>query len=540
MIVSVAQKAKSEAKAEVKPDLDKHNLDEHNLDEHNLDKRSTSKLAPSKLAPGKLATSKLAPLKFITCGSVDDGKSTLIGRLLWDTKAVKSDQVQKLRKDSGVENNGLDLPEFALLLDGLQAEREQGITIDVAYRYFSTPKRTFIVADTPGHEQYTRNMATGASSADLAVILVDARVGILEQTRRHTMIAAMMGIKQYILAVNKFDLVGYDRNIFEKISAEFAEFALSLGLANIISIPLCALKGENLVERPAKQMAWYEGQTLLETLEMATVRSAQTVGFRMSVQRVCRPNEGFRGYQGTVAGGAVKPGDSLMVLPSAIVVNVTEIVTFDLVRNAAVAGDAITLVLDRNVDIARGDMIVSIEAKPMTGRYFDAKIIALSTSGIEPNKRYWLKSASRRQRVIVEPYSEIDLKNGGWSETERLKLNAIGKVRLKFEEDAIFDSYASNRDTGSFILIDPNDNNTVAGGMIVDLVSTAANELHFGDENEQKNNNIHDKGDEEDLVLFALPEKEAKKLRESAEFSLFKDKVLQTSISKKKFLRLLE
>src|SRR5690606_33246624 len=286
---------------------------------------------------------------------------------------------------------------------------EQGITIDVAYRYFATERRSFIVADTPGHEQYTRNMATGASTADLAILLADARAGLLEQTRRHATIAALMGIRQFVLAVNKIDLVDYDKAVFDRISHEFRELALSLGVRQITAIPMSALKGENVVYPAGSVMPWYDGPTLIETLELATVRSTQTGGFRLPIQRVSRPGESFRGYQGTVAGGSVKPGDSVAILPSGMVANVTKIVTFDLVRNAAVAGDAVTLVLDRQVDVSRGDMIVAIDSQPMTGRGFDAQLVALQPEGIEPGKRYWLKSGSRRQRVTVEPVSQLDL-----------------------------------------------------------------------------------------------------------------------------------
>jgi len=419
------------------------------------------------------------PLRLITSGSVDDGKSTLIGRLLWDTKAVKEDQEAALRRDSGKQND-LGLPDFALLLDGLQAEREQGITIDVAYRYFATERRAFIVADTPGHEQYTRNMATGASTADLAVLLVDARTGLLEQTRRHATIATLMGIKQFILAVNKIDLIGYDRARFDEIAHEFKELALSLGVRQVTAIPVSALKGENIVYDGRTAMPWYEGPTIAEALEKAPVRSNQTVGFRMSVQRVSRPGESFRGYQGTVSGGAVKPGDSILVLPSGMVANVSKIVTFDLVRNAAVAGDAVTLVLDRQVDIARGDLIVSIDSQPMQGVAFDAQLVALQPEGIEPAKRYWLKSGSRRQRVIIEPAQQLDLKTGKWNPTETLPMNGIGKVHLAFEEQAVFDTYEQNRSTGAFILIDPDTNNTVAGGMIT-AKRSAVSSIHADD-----------------------------------------------------------
>jgi sulfate adenylyltransferase subunit 1 len=448
------------------------------------------------------------PLRLITCGSVDDGKSTLIGRLLWDTKAVKEDQAAALSRDSGKQND-LGLPDFALLLDGLQAEREQGITIDVAYRYFATDRRSFIVADTPGHEQYTRNMATGASTADLAILLVDARAGLLEQTRRHATIASLMGIKQFVLAVNKIDLVAYDRAIFDKISHDFKELALSLGVRQVTAIPMSALKGENVVYDGRAAMPWYEGQTLVETLELATTRSAQAGGFRLPVQRVSRPGESFRGYQGTVAGGSVKPGDSVTILPSGMVANVKQIVTFDLVRNAAVAGDAITLVLDRQVDVSRGDMIVSMDGQPMTGLNFDAQLVALQPGGIEPSKRYWLKSGSRRQRVTITPVSQLELSSGKWKpHHETLSMNAIGKVHLTFDEVAVFDAYEQNRATGAFIIIDPDTNNTVAGGMLT------ARRSDLG--------GIHREGQR---VLLSLPADLADELMASEAFAARRDEV---------------
>ncbi|MBW3098598.1 sulfate adenylyltransferase subunit CysN [Pseudohoeflea coraliihabitans] len=421
---------------------------------------------PSIETASELAGKDSRPLRFITCGSVDDGKSTLIGRLLWDTKAVKEDQAAALSRDSTGKQNDLGLPDFALLLDGLQAEREQGITIDVAYRYFSTERRAFIVADTPGHVQYTRNMATGASTADLAVLLVDARTGLLEQTRRHATIAALMGIRQFVLAVNKIDLTDYDEAGYLQISRAFRELALTLGVKNVISIPVSALKGENIVLPGTAAMPWYEGPTLVEVLERATQRAGQSTGFRMSVQRVSRPGEGFRGYQGTVSGGSIKPGDSVVILPSGVEANVKQIVTFDLIRNAAVSGDAITLVLDRPVDIARGDMIVAIDQRPQTGTAFSSRLVALSADGIEPGKRYWLKAGSRRQRVQVTPTAALDLQSGQWQPATGLALNAIGSAQLDFDEPAIFDAYDTNRQTGAFILIDPETRNTVAGGMI--------------------------------------------------------------------------
>ncbi len=440
-------------------------------------------LANSQADRQPLASRDTRPLRLITCGSVDDGKSTLIGRLLWDTKAVKEDQAATLRRDSNKQND-LGLPDFALLLDGLQAEREQGITIDVAYRYFATDKRSFIVADTPGHEQYTRNMATGASTADLAILLVDARVGILEQTRRHATIATLMGIRQFVLAINKIDLTDYDKSRFDAISHEFKEIALSLGIKQVTAIPVSALKGENVVLDAKETMPWYDGPTLVEALELASVRMAQTVGFRLPVQRVSRPGESFRGYQGSVAGGAIKPGDPVVILPSGMVANVAKIVTFDLVRNAAVSGDAITLVLDRQVDVARGDMIVSMDSRPMTGLAFDAQLVALQPDGLQAGKRYWLKSGSRRQRVMIEPLSLLDLKDGHWKPVEPtgcFVMNAIGRVHLAFDEVAIFDPYEQNRVTGAFILIDPDTNNTVAGGMITGKTSSLGS-IHADDQ----------------------------------------------------------
>lgn len=421
-------------------------------------------------------------LRLITCGSVDDGKSTLIGRLLWDTKSVSSDHADALQESSVKAEDGLYLPEFAMLLDGLQAEREQGITIDVAYRYFSTEKRSFIVADTPGHEQYTRNMATGCSTADLAILLVDARVGLLEQTRRHATIAALMGISQFVLVVNKIDLIDYSQDAFTKIVNDFTQFGLSIGITDVISIPVSALRGDNVARDGKKVMPWYDGPTLLQAMELATTRSAQTVGFRLPVQRVSRPDESFRGYQGTIAGGSVKPGDSIMVQPSGVKANVTKIVTFDLVRNAGVVGDAVTLVLDRPVDISRGDMITSIESTIKTGQKFEAKIIALSSEGITSGKRYWLKSSSRRQYVTVQTQQALDLQDNQWNDAEALDMNTIGTVKLVFDEPAMFDTYHTNRDTGSFILIDTDTNKTVAGGMISesssDVTSVVDNEPH--------------------------------------------------------------
>lgn len=413
---------------------------------------------------------KALPLRFITCGNVDDGKSTLIGRLLWDTKMVMSDHVAGLYKGNSQrnsnDNDGLNLPDFSLLLDGLQAEREQGITIDVAYRYFSTADRSYIVADTPGHEQYTGNMATGASTADLAIILVDARTGLQDQTRRHAMIVALMGIRQVVLVVNKMDLVGYDRITYQTISDEFHIFARDLPLDTISVIPTSAPQGENVTVPATAAMPWYTGITLLDALESADARREGNAGFRLSVQRVSRPDESFRGYQGTVSGGSISVGEAVTIAPSGEQAKVTKILTFDGEQLHAAPGDAITVALDRNIDIARGDMITAHENTVAAVRQVDAKLVVLTAQSLDPAKRYWLKAGSRRQRVRIKPHSVLNLSDQTWSPANRLHQNAIATAALQFEEDAIFDLYADNRSTGSFILIDPDTLNTVAGGMV--------------------------------------------------------------------------
>ncbi len=412
-------------------------------------------------------------LRFLVCGSVDDGKSTLIGRLLWDTKSVAEDHRAALIA-KGSKQNDLSLPDFGLLLDGLKAEQEQGITIDVAYRYFQTPRRAFIVADTPGHEQYTRNMATGASTADLAVLLVDARAGLLEQTRRHAAIVHLMGIRQVVLAVNKIDLVGYDRAVFDDIELEFRAYAARLGEMAITAIPLSALKGENIVASARENLGWYSGPTLIEALETAPTAQLSSLSFRMPIQRVSRPGESFRGYQGTVAAGAIAVGDRVTVAPSGQTVSVARIVTFDGDVERAEAGAAITVVFDRKVDAARGDVLTAADATPLTGRDFTATLVTLQTDGLKDGARLWLKAAGRMKRVRVSIDEAYDLGAGRWTKSTTLPVNAIGRVRLHFAEDAIFDRFSDCRDTGAFILISPKTNNTVAGGMIADLAETVS------------------------------------------------------------------
>jgi sulfate adenylyltransferase subunit 1 len=429
---------------------------------------ATANVTELPLADSAPASRGARPLRFITCGNVDDGKSTLIGRLLWDTKMVMSDHVAGLYRGGTNDNDGLNLPDFSLLLDGLQAEREQGITIDVAYRYFSTANRSYIVADTPGHQQYTGNMATGASTADLAIILVDARAGLQEQTRRHTMIVSLMGIRQVVLVVNKMDLVDYDRHAFQAIADAFDAFTKDLPLDQVTVIPTSAPQGENVTVPGSVHMPWYNGPTLLDALESADVRDDSAVGFRLSVQRVSRPDESFRGYQGTVSGGGLTVGDPVTVLPRGLSARVDRIVTFHGDRQTAAPGDAVTLVLDREIDIARGDVIAASTSAARVDQQVDAKLVVLTAQSLDSEKRYWLKSGSRRQRARLVPTSVLDLQALTWQPADALHQNAIAKVALQLEEDGVFDLYSDNRSTGSFVLIDPDTLNTVAGGMVVE------------------------------------------------------------------------
>ena len=416
-------------------------------------------------------------LRFIVCGSVDDGKSTLIGRLLWDTKSVADDHRAALVA-KGSRQNDLSLPDFGLLLDGLKAEQEQGITIDVAYRYFQTERRAFIVADTPGHEQYTRNMATGASTADLAVLLVDARAGLLEQTRRHAAIVNLMGIRQIILAVNKIDLVGYDKAVFDRIERAFRAYADLLGDFRITAIPISALKGENIVDVGPDVLGWYDGPTLVEALESAEPAAQSRLPFRMPIQRVSRPGESFRGYQGTIAAGVLAAGDRVAVAHSGETVTVTRIVTYDGDLTQAGAGDAVTLVFDRPVDAARGDILAAPDAPPLAGRAFAATVVSLQANGLSDGARLLLKAAGRIKRVRLRVSEVYDLGTGKWLPSSTLPVNAIGRIRLQFDEDQHFDRFADCRETGAFILIDPQSNATLAGGMILDLTTaeTVAND----------------------------------------------------------------
>lgn len=409
-------------------------------------------------------------LRFITCGSVDDGKSTLIGRLLYDSHMVFEDQLQQLESDSarvGTQGETLD---FALLVDGLSAEREQGITIDVAYRFFATENRKFIVADTPGHEQYTRNMVTGASTADAAVLLVDARKGVLQQTRRHAFLAHLLGIRHVILAVNKMDLVDYAADVFAEIEADFRGFAAALEFENIAAIPLSGFKGDNVVNA-SPAMPWYEGPTLVAHLEALPLAGDQTGPFHMPVQWVNRPNQDFRGFAGLVSDGTIRPGDAVRILPSGAQSTVKAIETFDGQLEEAVAGQSITLTLADEVDCSRGDVIASTEDPPQVADQFDAHLVWMDKIAMKPGRGYWLKLGTRTVTATLQPPKyEIDVNNptgeGARLAAKTLELNSIGVVELHTDRPIAFAPYRGSKSLGGFILIDKESNATVACGMI--------------------------------------------------------------------------
>lgn len=406
-------------------------------------------------------------LRFITCGSVDDGKSTLIGRLLYDSKLIFEDQLAALEQDSrkvGTVPGGID---FALLVDGLQAEREQGITIDVAYRFFATDKRKFIVADTPGHEQYTRNMATGASTAETAVILVDARKGVITQTRRHSFIVSLLGIRRVILAVNKMDLVDFDQTVFERIEADYRAFAGDTGIDAVTAIPISALKGDNVIKASAA-MTWYSGPTLLTCLEtMELDGGVADRPFRMPVQWVNRPNHDFRGYSGTIAGGTVRPGDEVVVLPAERRSRIARIVTGDGDLDLAVAGQAVTLTLDDEIDISRGDVLASVEAPASVTDQFAAHLVWMSDQPLMPERQYLLKLGAQTVGAAVTALKhQINVSTLEHVAATKLELNEVGVCNIAVDRPVAFDAYADNRTTGGFILIDRFSNETVGAGMI--------------------------------------------------------------------------
>jgi sulfate adenylyltransferase subunit 1 len=408
-------------------------------------------------------------LRFITCGSVDDGKSTLIGRLLHDSKMIFEDQlaaIKKYSKRSGTTEGEFDL---SLLVDGLQSEREQGITIDVAYRYFTTDKRKFIIADTPGHEQYTRNMATGASTADLAIILIDARYGMQTQTRRHSFIAKLLGIKHIVVAINKMDLVEFSQEVYENISKDYLSFAKELGLSDDITlIPLSALNGDNVVDKSEKS-PWYKGETLLHLLENIEIGSDRDlVHFRLPVQYVNRPNLDFRGFCGTISSGIISVGDQITVLPSGKSSRVKEIVTYDGNLDYAYAQQAITLRLEDEIDISRGNIIVKSDEQPDSGDSFDVNIVWMSEGPLLKHKQYFIKRASSLSvGSIDEFYYKTDVNTLQEQSANLLNLNEIGHAKLDLESTLAYDSYSKNKAMGSFIIIDRITNNTVGAGMIV-------------------------------------------------------------------------
>jgi bifunctional enzyme CysN/CysC len=405
-------------------------------------------------------------LRFLTCGSVDDGKSTLIGRLLFDTKKLFEDQLVTLEKDSkkfGTVGDDIDL---ALLVDGLEAEREQGITIDVAYRFFATEKRKFIVADTPGHEQYTRNMATGASTADVAVLLIDARKGILTQTRRHATIASLLGIRHVVLAINKIDLVDYDRAVYDAIVAAFDADADHYGFATRVAIPLSARRGDN-VSTLSPNTDWYRGPTLIEHLENVELEPGTDRPFRFPVQWVNRPDLTFRGYAGTIASGTVRPGDELVVARSGQLARIERIVTYDGDLASAGTNDAVTLTLDREIDVSRGDVLVAAEARPEVSDQLAAHLIWMAEEPMLPGRPYLMKIGTRTiGAAVTELKHRVEADTLKTLAAKTLELNDIGFANLSLAEPIAFDAYEDNRATGAFILIDRFTNQTVAAGMI--------------------------------------------------------------------------
>ena len=407
-------------------------------------------------------------LRFITCGSVDDGKSTLIGRLLYDARMIFEDQLATLEAESKTQGTQGGEIDFALLVDGLAAEREQGITIDVAYRFFSTDRRKFIVADTPGHEQYTRNMVTGASTADLAVILIDARKGVLTQTRRHTYLAHLLGIRNMVLAVNKMDLIAYDRAVYEAIVEDYAAFARSIGVERVVALPISGFRGDNITTRSANT-PWYLGPTLMEHLETVELDAVadQAKPFRMPVQWVNRPNLDFRGFCGLISTGVVAPGDAVRVLPSGRTSTVKSIITFDGELQSAVAGQAVTLTLADEVDCSRGDVIALAARPPEVADQFEATLVWMSEEALLPGRTYLMKLATQTVAATIQPPKyQVNVNTLEHLAAKTLELNAIGVANLSTDRPIVFEPYAESRDLGGFILIDRMTNATVAAGLL--------------------------------------------------------------------------
>ncbi|AZO09169.1 sulfate adenylyltransferase subunit CysN [Mesorhizobium sp. M3A.F.Ca.ET.080.04.2.1] len=425
------------------------------------------------------AQEKKSLLRFLTCGSVDDGKSTLIGRLLSDTKQIFEDQLAALERDSRKHGTTGDDVDFALLVDGLEAEREQGITIDVAYRFFATPKRKFIVADTPGHEQYTRNMATGASTADLAIVLIDARQGVLRQTRRHSIIASLLGIRHIILAVNKIDLVGFDESVFDRIVADYSEFAKGLGFTSIVPIPMSARYGDNVTNR-SERTPWYSGPSLIEHLETVSVdEAAVELPFRFPVQYVNRPNLDFRGFAGTIASGTVSQGDEVVVAKSGRATRVKRIVAHGGDLKQAVAGQAVTLVLEDEVEVSRGNMLVSPAARPQVADQFTANIVWFDEQALLPGRSYILRTETDQVSATVTDLKyRVNVNDFAHEAAKSLDLNEVGVCNLSTRAPIAFDPFGENRTTGAFILIDRISNATVGAGMILHSLRRAEN-IHW-------------------------------------------------------------
>ncbi|BAD58239.1 sulfate adenylyltransferase subunit CysN [Nocardia farcinica] len=440
-------------------------------------------------------------LRLLTCGSVDDGKSTLIGRLLYDSKLVFADHLAQLERDSrtvGTQNGELD---FALLVDGLAAEREQGITIDVAYRFFSTEKRKFIVADTPGHEQYTRNMVTGASTADAAVILVDARKGLLTQTRRHSFLVSLLGIRHIVLAVNKLDLVGYSQERFDKIAADYREFAAGVGLTEVTCIPISALRGDNITQHSA-ETAWYTGPTLVEHLESIPVDETDRGALRLPVQWVNRPDLDFRGYSGQIVGGTVRPGDRVRVLPSGRESTVDRVVTADGDLDSAVTGQSVTVVLADDIDVSRGDVLAAAARPPQVADQFEANLVWMSEQPMLPGRAYELKLATAGAVAqVARPKYTINVNTLEHTAARSLSLNEIGVCDLHLDRQITFDPYTANRDMGGFILIDRLTRDTVAAGMLKFALRRAGN-IHWQHVDIDKHVRARAKGQQPAVVWF--------------------------------------
>lgn len=413
-------------------------------------------------------------LRLLTAGSVDDGKSTLIGRLLFDSKKLYDDQISTLEKDSKRIGHAGEEIDYALLLDGLKAEREQGITIDVAYRYFSTNKRKFIIADTPGHEQYTRNMVTGASTANLAIILIDARHGVITQTKRHTFLVSLLGIKHVVLAINKMDLVDYSQEVFDKIVADYKNFITRLDIPDIYFIPMSALNGDNVVDK-SERMPWYHGKAILNYLETVHVSSDRNfIDLRYPVQYVLRPDKDFRGFSTSIASGIIRKGEEVMVLPSRKRSKVKSIVSYNGELDEAFPPQSVTVTLEDEIDVSRGDMLVHPNNMPRIDRHFEAMLVWMDEEAMDPNMHFYIKQAYNNTKAKIDTIRyKIDVNSLSRSEIDHFELNEIGRVVITSTKPLFFDPYKKNRSTGAFVLIHPLTHNTCAVGMIIDRMSSS-------------------------------------------------------------------